>query len=273
MVKIIAVTNRKGGQGKSTMSTHIAAGMATLGYRVGIVDTDSQGHAGVMLGMPEENGLFNALIEKRALADVIREVPTERYSTSDHPSTGNLYLLPSGDKTYKIPRELSEEEGFLFLERMEEFADEYALDTIIIDTNPTMTLFDGSIYTATDGYIFVTECEKLAFDGIEKSLDQMKKAGAVRAKYLKRETKILGIIPNKLRAGTFIHRKNVADLGNAFPGLVWSPVTLRTIWTEASNVPELVYTYAPSGQEAADAWAVTNKTVEALRSWQTTETK
>ena len=41
---IIAVTNRKGGVGKSTIASHIAAGLATKGYYVGLVDTDSQGN-------------------------------------------------------------------------------------------------------------------------------------------------------------------------------------------------------------------------------------
>jgi cellulose biosynthesis protein BcsQ len=45
MSKIIVFHNRKGGVGKSTMSVHTAVGLAILGYRVGLVDTDSQGPA------------------------------------------------------------------------------------------------------------------------------------------------------------------------------------------------------------------------------------
>lgn len=272
-MKIVSVVNRKGGQGKTTMSVHIAAGLATLGLRVGIVDTDSQGHAGLMFKQEEENGLYRLLVEKTPLADVVREIPIDRYSTEDRPSTGALFLIPSGDKTYRIPKELDEQDSFLFLERLEEFGEAYKLDTIIIDTNPTMTLFDGSVYAAADGYVFVTECERMAFEGIQKAIEQMQRAAHVRQKYFKRDTRILGILPNKLRPGTFVHRQNVAELGNAFPGMVWNPVTLRTIWTEASNIQELVFTYAPTGQEVRDAWAVVQKTWEGLQAWQTSETK
>lgn len=272
-MKIIAVTNRKGGVGKSTMSTHIAAGMATLGYNVAIVDTDSQGHAGLMLGMPEENGLYELLIGKRPIDEVVRLVPVEQYSTADAPSKGNLYLLPSSSYTYKIPLELQQDESFLFLEKMEEMAEAYNLDIIIIDTNPTLSLFDGAVYMAADGYIYVTECERLSFDGVQSAIDQMMRFSRQRMKYLHRESKVLGIIPNKMRAGTQIHRHNITMLAEHFPGMVWPPVTLRTIWTEASNAQELVYRYAPSGQEARDAWSIVKRSLESLQAWQAEEKK
>ncbi len=270
-MKIIAVTNRKGGVGKSTISTHLAAGLAARGWNVAIVDTDSQGHASLMLGMPEENGLFGLMIDKLPFQDVLRLVPPEHYSTSDHPSHGNLYLLPSSDRTYQIPYMLKPDESFLFLQLMEDMADEYNLDTIVIDTNPTMSLFDGAIYLAADGYVYVTECERLSFDGIAKAIDQMDRFGAQRRQYLGRESRIVGILPNKMRPDTRNHRHNIRKLSEAFPGLVWKPITLRTIWTEATNAEELVYTYAPTGQEARDAWGLTDRTMQAIQQWLTEE--
>lgn len=270
-MKIIAVTNRKGGVGKSTISTHIASGLAARGWNVAIVDTDSQGHASLMLGMPEENGLFGLMIDKRPFDEVLRLVPPEQYTTSDTPSRGNLYLLPSSDRTYQIPYMLKPDESFLFLQLMEDMAEEYELDAIFIDTNPTMSLFDGAIYLAADGYIYVTECERLSFDGISKAIDQMERFGAQRRQYLGRESRIVGIVPNKMRADTRNHRHNIAKLAEAFPGLVWSPITLRTIWTEATNAEELVYTYAPTGQEAADAWSLVDRTIQVILQWQIDE--
>lgn len=268
-MKIVAVTNRKGGVGKSTMSVHIAAGMASLGYNVGLVDTDSQGHAGMMLGMDEENGLYDALINKKPLEEVVRLVPPDYYSTSDNPAKGNLYLLPSSDKTYRVPLELAQDETFLFLETLEHMGELASLDVVIIDTNPTLSLFDGAVYLAADGYVYVTECERLAFDGVQSAVDQMQRFAKQRRNYLQRESKILGIIPNKMRIKTVVHRNNISALAARFPGLVWSPVRLRTGWVEAANLQETVYRLLPTGQEAADAWDMTKRTVEALNQWQT----
>lgn len=262
--KIVAVTNRKGGVGKSTMSTHIAAGLAAAGLKVGLIDTDSQGHAGLMLGMPDENGLYSALIEKKPLHEVVRAVPIGSYMPPDTESQGGLYLLPSSDRTYKIPFELGQEENFLFLETLEAMGEWLNLDVIFIDTNPTMNLFDGSIYLAADAYIYVTECERLSLDGVQSAITQMTRFGKQREKYLGRRSEILGIIPNKFRANTQVHRMNISSVANALPGKVWQPVTLRTAWVEAANLQEMIYHYAPNGQESRDAWQVVRKTMEAL---------
>jgi len=271
-MKIIAVTNRKGGVGKSTMTTHIAAGLAHAGFNVGIVDTDSQGHAGLMLGQADENGLYAALIEKKPLDQVARLISPERYIQEGHVSTGgNLWLLPSSDRTYRIPYELQQDENFLFLETLEAFGEQAKLDVILIDTNPTLSLFDGAVWLAADAYIYVTECERLSIDGIQGAIEQMRRINRQREKYLSRTSEILGIIPNKMRPSTTVHRMNISAIAEAYPGLVWSPVTLRTAWVEAANLQEMIYRYAPTGQEARDAWAIVNKTVEAI-GWPVTKT-
>lgn len=272
-MKVLAITNRKGGVGKSTMATHLSAGLATLGHRVGLVDTDSQGHCSLMLNMLDEeglpeNGLFNLLIEKQALESVVRPVPAAHYSTPDHPGQGELFLIPSGEKTYRIPSELSEVEGFLFLKTMEMFAAQYTLDVIIVDTNPTMNKMDGMVYLGVDGHIYVTECEHLSFDGLQKAVNQLTGFLEHRRNYLGRDTRLLGIIPNKFDQRTHLHRRNLTALAEAYPGLVLSPVIKRIIWAAATQAYELVYTFAPGGQEAADAWQIVEWTRRKLEAWE-----
>jgi chromosome partitioning protein len=268
-MKILAVTNRKGGVGKSTIAAHTAAGLATLGMNVALVDTDSQGHAGYLMGMPHENGLYNALIEKWPLEEIVRFVSPEKYSTPDVPSRGNLFLLPSHDRTYRIPYLLEQHETFLFLQTMEAMGAQYNLDAVVVDTNPTLNLFDGSIHLAADGFIYVTECEMMSLEGVSEAIRQLQMFQTQRRQYLGRPSRIVGIIPNKMRADTRLHRHNISVLGTHYPGLVWLPVMLRIIWAEAANSQELVYTYAPSGEEARDAWGFVKRTREALESWDT----
>lgn len=263
--KIIAFTNRKGGVGKSTFAVHTAAGLAARGHRVGLIDTDSQGHVALMLGLPEENGLYDALIEKKPLDQVMRLVPSEVYSTAALPSTGNLFVLPSSDRTYRIPYMLNPNETLLFLEMLDQMSEWFQLDAIIIDTNPTLNLFDGVVYLAVDGFVYVTECERLALDGVVSALDQLKNFAAQRKRYLNRESCVLGILPNKLRAETRLHRHNISKMVDHFgTEFVWNPVVLRTVWAEAVNSQELVYTYAPDGHEARDAWQVVQRVEAAL---------
>lgn len=267
-VKVIAATNLKGGVGKSTTAVHLAAGLATLGYKVGLGDTDVQGHCAVMLAMEEEEGLYNYLIEGRPIQDVVRLVPTEHYSTPDNPSKGELYLLPSSEMTYEIATRLDEHRGFAFVELTEDFAQVYQLDFIIVDTNPTRSRLDGAISLAVDHFIYVTDCERLSFDGLVKALDKLQGFMTNRQKYLRRESSVIGIIPNKMRANTNLHRDNLAALVERYGALVWPPIILRTGWGSATNLQELVYTHVPSGQESADAWALVKRTLEAVGLWQ-----
>ena len=87
-MKVFTVTNRKGGVGKSTIAAHVAGGLALRGLRVGLIDTDSQAHAGLMLGVRDGNGLHQALVEHKPLNHVVLDVP--KYE--------NLWLISSGLK-------------------------------------------------------------------------------------------------------------------------------------------------------------------------------
>jgi chromosome partitioning protein len=254
------------------MAVHIAAGLAIRGARVGLVDTDSQGHAGLMLGMPETNGLFAALIEKKGFEETVFQIPAEHLPPPDMNVRGSLYLLPSGDLTYKIPYELQAGDAFAFLELVEAFIEWAALDLVIIDTNPTMSMFDGAVYMATDGFIFVTECERLSFDGIGRATEQIIRFSKSRDRYLGRGSRLIGIIPNKMRADTVVHRTNISDLKQVYGETVWTPVTYRIAWASALNIDELVYSFEPAGQAAHDAWHITEQVGKAVRLWQIDET-
>jgi len=266
--RVIGVTNRKGGVGKSTIATHVAAGLATKGLCVGVVDTDSQGNASMMLGMERRDDLYELLVDGKQLSDAVQHIPGSQYSTSDNPSLGELFLISSADKTAKIPYDLDPSQVFTLLEAIDDFIEQYDLDTVIIDTAPTLSVFDGAIYMCIDGFLYVTECEKYSLDGVQKAVQQMLGFSRSRERYLGHGSEVIGIVPNKMSARTVLHRHNIAQLGQAFIGLTWSPVTLRIAWASAQNLDELVYTFEPTSQAAADAWALTDRAYEALQQWQ-----
>ena len=62
----IAVSLTKGGVGKTTTAVNLAAGLAMAGFRVLLIDTDTQGQAGFMLGLQPEEGLAELLADALA---------------------------------------------------------------------------------------------------------------------------------------------------------------------------------------------------------------
>lgn len=262
-MQTIVVTNRKGGVGKTTIATHLAAGLALRGFRVTLIDTDPQGHAAVSFGMRKENGLYQIMVnEDASFADVLRQVPQERFAPPGFAGTAELYLLPSENSTAVIP--IQQPSPFAFKEKVEALSDLLTLDFVIVDTGPTASMFDGSVYFAADWMLYVTECEMLSFDGLSEAMKDIAKLNRDNVKYRHEEIHILGIVPNKGRFGTSNHRQNIALLGESFPKQVWTPITQRTIWGEASAHGQLVYSFAPGGQEERDAWGIVDQALHGV---------
>jgi chromosome partitioning protein len=76
---VITLLNEKGGVGKTTLATHIGAGLAVRGLRVIIIDADPQGHATVSLGMQRKPGLYDLLVRDASFTSVLQQVPHETY--------------------------------------------------------------------------------------------------------------------------------------------------------------------------------------------------
>jgi chromosome partitioning protein len=262
-MKTIAVANRKGGVGKSTIAVHVAAGLATKGYNVLLIDTDPQGHAGYSLGVEPQPGLFNLMVERKEFPDVIRAISRNYFSVPDNPSAGKLFLLPSDDKTTVVP--LLEKNPFAFHDRLQEI-DRY-FHYAIIDTAPTATMFDGSVYMAAGAFLYVTECEALSFDGLNQGIQQIRDFSKARASEQLPETHLLGILPNRFRKGTDNHEQNLELVRQAFGEKVWHPLPLRTLISEATNFKKAVFAYAPTSREARMLWRLTNKFEEATKQW------
>src|SRR3954453_17198616 len=70
-MRIVAVTNLKGGAGKTTTTVSLGAGMALKGLRVLLVDVDAQGNVATSLGITPRRTLYEVLIDGKSAADCL----------------------------------------------------------------------------------------------------------------------------------------------------------------------------------------------------------
>src|SRR5689334_141034 len=129
----VTLLNEKGGVGKTTLATHIAAGLAILGAKVLLVDADPQGHATVTLGQTKAPGLYDLLVRDALFKDTLQVVSPEVYETPNQKAQGELFVIPSNVETRNIANSISD--AFAIAERFRELED--IIDVVVFDTSPT----------------------------------------------------------------------------------------------------------------------------------------
>jgi chromosome partitioning protein len=238
-MKIITLLNEKGGVGKTTLATHIAAGLAIRGYKVVLVDADPQGHATVSMGLSKEPGLYDLLVRDGNFKSILRPVPPEYFSLPEAEAQGRLFVVAGNEETRSIANQVSD--AFMVADRFRELNG--LIDVVIFDTSPTPSLLHGSIYLATNAIVYPTKCEYLSFDGLVESLRHRERFEPSRSKWGLGPIQILGIVPMMYRANTVLHQENLKELVDIYGKSVWEPVAMRTTWAEASNLGQLIYTF------------------------------
>lgn len=166
MGEIIAVTNQKGGVGKTTTCVNLAASLASLQRRVLVVDLDPQGNATTGCGVDKESLELTScdvvLGEAQAL-DTIQRVQSDTFS-----------LLPANsDLTVAEVRLLQEIGRELKLRNaLESVRDLY--DYVLIDCPPTINMLTLNALTAADGTLIPIQCEYYALEGLSSLLETIK---------------------------------------------------------------------------------------------------
>lgn len=261
--KTIVVTNRKGGVGKTTVAVHLATGLALLGKRVALIDTDAQGHCAVYFDMKKENGLYQMFAGDGVLADILRPVPRDSYLPLNASIRQDLYLLPGSKQTSSIPT-MDGYDATYFRQICDDMSDMLELDYIVVDTGPTSNLFDGAVQFAANYMLYVTEASSLSFDGLAASMKELETAVARQNKYRMHKAEILAIVVNKWRGNTAIQRHQTTELTQAFPRQVVAPIPQATIWQEACDFKQTLFAFAPESKEAKQAWRLIQQILQRM---------
>ena len=162
MGRIIAITNQKGGVGKTTTAINLSACLAEAGQRVLAVDFDPQGNTTSGLGLEKgnlDNTVYELLMGECKLEECIFQSVQERLDVM--PSDMDL----SGAEIELL--DIQNKESILkdYLEKVE---DKY--DFIIIDCPPSINLLTINALTAADTVLVPIQCEYYALEGLNQVL-------------------------------------------------------------------------------------------------------
>ena len=159
--KIIAITNQKGGVGKTTTSINLAASVARLGKRVLVVDSDPQGNASSGLGIIARKNnyhLYHCYVNKVEISEAIRQVN----------GSEGLYILPTHIDLIGVEVELLNEKQRerLLRNMLAPLLGKY--DYIFVDCPPSLGLLTVNALTASDSVIIPMQCEYFALEGLSQ---------------------------------------------------------------------------------------------------------
>jgi chromosome partitioning protein len=166
MGKTIAVTNQKGGVGKTTTAINLAASLAVLEFKTLILDADPQANATSGIGFDPKN------IKSSIYECIIDDMEPDKVILSTE--TPHLDLMPAhidlvGAEIEMISRPNREK---MMSRVLDKIRDKY--DFIIIDCSPSLGLITVNALTAADSVIIPVQCEYFALEGLGKLLNTIK---------------------------------------------------------------------------------------------------
>lgn len=264
MTRIFALTNQKGGTGKTTSVINIASYWARKSgeNRVLVVDVDPQASAtSVFLGVPMAAGprqrntpvMRDVLEGTVPVADAIymAELPEAK----GYPSS-NIHILPSHADLAVIEATLNQDVDGLF--RLAEAIDAIAhhYEMVLIDCPASLGTFTMSALLAATEVVIPVVPGKFELVGIGLLKEAIKKVQRPR---LNPRLKISAILPTRITR-TNLSDETVDSLKRSFGDMVLPEIPERVAIGEAHAIGEDIFTYRPQS-DVADAYA---KAIEAL---------
>ena len=253
-MSIIAISNQKGGIGKTTTATALTEALSISGYSVLLIDADPQGNATATAGIAANTN-----------APTLREVltgTTPVQAAIVRSLTLQADILPSSPMLSGIDRELGDAPGKEY--RMKETIAEQAAayDFIIIDTPPALGTLTVNALTAADYLIIPTTADNYALAGI----GQLYQTVRAVLKYCNPSLKIAGILITRHCARTILSRElaeaveqTAAAMGtHSFLTAIREGVAVR----EAQAQRMGLFQHAPNSKPAVDYRSFTEEVIK-----------
>jgi len=241
--KRIAVFNHKGGTGKTTTTVSIAAGLASRGVRVLVVDTDSQGNVAHSLGIKAERSLYHVLVmglAPRAAAVNVRP-NLDVIASNETLAAAELYLAGRQNRD-RVLRE-----------RLDAGTKDW--DVVLLDCSPSLSLLNQNALVFADGVLVPVACDYLSLVGVRQVIKTVKNVNSL----LHHPVQIWGVLPTFYDARARICRDALETLEKHFGDRCLAPIRQATRVKEAPASAKTIFEHAPESHAALDYDRVVQK--------------
>jgi chromosome partitioning protein len=243
--RVLAVSNQKGGVGKTTTAINLGTALAAIGEKVLIVDMDPQGNASTGLGVPRETRrvtIYDVIVDGRPVDDSAVET-----------AVPGLSIIPADADMSGVEIELSQQDR-----RSYRLRDALALqgkdgaaryDYVLIDCPPSLNLLTLNAMAAADAVLVPLQCEFFALEG----LTQLMKTIEMVRQNLNTSLEIQGLVLTMYDRRNALSGQVAADVRSHFGDKVYDAVIPRNVRvSEAPSFgkPALIYDLKCAGSQA-----------------------
>ena len=240
MGKVIAVTNQKGGVGKTTTAINLSASLAASDLRVLLIDSDPQGNATSGLGIDRrtvDRSVYDALVERAPMSELTVGTPIAGLDLI--PSTSAL----SGAEVELVAAPVRERRLAASLAALNG-----RYDRIFVDCPPSLGLLTVNALTASDGVLIPIQAEYYALEGMSQLLNTIR---LVRDG-LNPRLEIDGVLLTMYDARTNLAAQVAAEVRKHLDGTVYETVVPRSVrLAEAPSHGLPIELYDPASRGAA----------------------
>ncbi len=236
---ILAITNQKGGVGKTTTCVNLGACLAQAGKKVLVVDIDPQGNTTSGLGVSRhrlKKCVYDVLIDGIPVEAVIQ--PTDIPTLEVVPATiqlagAEIELVPAMSREVKLKNALDAVRAFY--------------DYILIDCPPSLGLLTLNALTASDGVLVPVQCEYYALEGLGQLINTI----TLVQKHLNSNLAVFGALLTMYDARTNLSSQVVEEVRNYFQGKVFDTIIPRNVrLSEAPSYGQPITVYDPKSKGA-----------------------
>lgn len=233
MSRVIAISNLKGGIGKTTTVVNVGAGLALKGARVLVVDVDAQGNLAMALGVHPRRTLYEVIVDGAQAVDCLTPTrPNLDLLAADHTLLGAQPIIAQRPDWSQV-----------LAKSLRPLINHY--DFILIDSGGSLTPLNVNAFVCADSVIAPTAIEHFSLKSIDLLFQQV-----ARVKH--NSASIRMIVPTMYDPRVRQANELLEELHGMYGSIVAPPIRVNVRLSEAPRAGRTIYEYDPRSRGAID---------------------